>query len=282
MTNTPLDPNPFASEFVRVSSDNLYPLHYFGYPSRGRSPIVEIVDASVALVAYIPPGALSGKYRAFRDDRVDSQPEWLSEAFVRNKYRLACGLRLQVPAREQMHFWSARSTILAKANPTRFRGVPLLRFAAPVEYAEGTVLVEPPTRACDEVIMANVHVRSKNGLMSNFVGRQAAWFEGFTPAEIPQIGASFQVWVADDGCKCVAAVHNFFPEYFLYIDGVRFSWKEQRDFEEFDAYNVTPEWRVFLAFALHDSLQRFELFNRYPGTFTGAWYRGVDSSGVVE
>jgi len=256
----PLDPDPFASRYTLGWAAPTIAIPYYRFPHWPWSAVpVDFVTSSVSLVTYIRPGELPGMYRVFGDDGVDDQPQWLSDAFQRARYRLAAGLRMHVATRENMHFWPTSTVTFAKANPTTFRGLALPRFRAPIEYASPNLLIPPPSRHSDELCVAGVHVRSKNGFLSRRVGLAVARVLGYTPDRIPQIGVSGQIWTAADGCKCIAAAHNFFPAYELYIDGVRFRWDVQPDFQEFDAYNLPVEWRAFFVLYLHDALRRFPL-----------------------
>jgi hypothetical protein len=130
-------------------------------------------------------------------------------------------------------------------------------------------------------MVASSHGRSKNGFLASRLGAFIARLAGPHTA-IPQIGISLQIWVADDGCKCIAAAHNYFPQYDLYVDGVRVTWDNEPAFEKFDAYNIPVEWRPFLAFHLYEALRPFPLVERYPGACLIGWYRQVDPSGSIE
>ena len=282
-TRAPLDPNPFLTADPRgaaiaVAAPVLVWRSVPGWPHHGfgiTSP------CSLASVAYIPPGKLTGKFAVFGDDAVEAQPDWLSTAYAENRYRFAHGLCVPAFGSAGLFLWPPQGVVFAKANPTTLRYVPLLRFPAPIEYSVPLSALPPPTaRGSQVLIVASSHARSKNGLLAKRLGaRLAALLD--PDRVIPRIGMSLQVWVADDGCKCIAAAHNYFPKYALYLDGVRFDWEAQVDFQRFDGYDVPVEWRAFLAFRLYDALRPFPLLERYPGACLIGWYREIDSSGSI-
>ena len=276
----PLDPNPFTSRYARKGDAPLVVYAY--HPDPDLTHAIRIETVSVAVVAYIPPKHLSGIYASFADDGVTQQPQWLSEAYLANRYRFAHGIQVAIGGTSH---WSRRfeSTIFAVANPTTIRFVPLIRFVAPVEIARPTVLPPPPTMRSRPFAVAGSHGRSKNGFLSTRLGAVAARAQALRPDQIPQIGVSLQAWIEEPPrpCKCIAVAHNFFPKYDIYLDGVRLDFNELPFFERFDAYDLPVEWRVFMAFSLYAALRPFPLVQRYPGNCLVGWYDEITPSGEI-
>lgn len=281
-TQGPLDPDPFGSAYARPVAGAARPLlvgpYYLPYGWMRNPP--QLVPCSAACVAYIPPGHLRGKFALFGDDSVNAQPDWLSAAYVGNRFRFAHGLRVSAIG------WDVatepfESAVFAKANPTTLRFLRLARFPAPIEYSLATRILPPPRSRLGVLLVAGSHARAKNGFLAT---RMGGWLARLRTADtpVPQIGISLQIWIAEDGCKCVAVAHNYFPQYDVYIDGVRFAWDAQPDFARFDAYDIPVEWQAFLAFRLYETLRPFPLIERYPGACLVGWYRQVEKTGLVK
>ena len=235
-------------------------------------------EASVATVAFIPPGYLHGIFAVFRDDGDKSQPSWLSDVLHENHFRFAHGIQLSVPSQSDQTD-AAEVKLFAASNPTMFR-FSERRFEARNQIAAPTLLASPPG---SHRLLAGggSHGRSKNGFLARPPGSLSALGMFRLPRHIPQIGISLQLWVADDGCKCVAVSHNFFPQYNAYIDGVRVSFSFNPEFEKFDAYDLPVQWRLFAAELMFDALHRLPPVQRYPGRCLAGWYSSIAPCGQI-
>ncbi len=299
----PLDPDPFLLDgsqpldlgpTVHLYLDpNGYPFPF--RPRRRRGALYRPIESSVAVIAHIPPGALPIPYAAFQDDGVTAQHEWLSQAYLSNRFRLVHGLRVRGFADPAYGFDSAvpDGRLLGRANPSTFRFLPFVKFRAPVQHATYMAPWRTPAPAGppdQEVLAFGSDMRAMNGFLANPIGR-LAWrlqqvaakaIDSERRDEIPQIGATLQLWLAQDGCKCFAFAHNHFPQYTFYLDGMQLDWNSPLNFRSFSGYNVDVQWRPFLAFLLYDALRPFPLRDRYPGACGVGWYRSISPDGRIE
>lgn len=294
----PLHPDPFSLEDSRPVNWESTPFFcpqriLWSHPVSARD-LFRPIECSLALIAFIPPAALPVPYNVFSDDGVVSQDSWLSKAYLTNRYRMIHGLRL-VAFVDHRRGFSAHlpdGRVLGKANPTRFRGVSAVQFRAPLQishYPTAGRLPPPPYNHGQEMVAAGSDMRAMNGFLANPLGRVTqAVFTKLTKLsrkkprpEFPQIGVSIQIWLAQDGCKCFAFAHNYFPKYSAYLDGVLLDWDSARDFDKFDGYEIEVEWQPFVAFLLYDALRSYPLRARYPGACGIGWYREVNESGKI-
>jgi hypothetical protein len=102
-----------------------------------------------------------------------------------------------------------------------------------------------------------------NTRLGGFAGRVRAAAIKLTRSgratELPWIGSSLQLWVADDGCRAVVAIHNTFPQYSYYLDGWKVEWADApgRDFRHFDGYQIDVDWQPVLAFAVYRAMGNY-------------------------
>jgi len=104
------------------------------------------------------------------------------------------------------------------------------------------------------------------------------------PTDLPWIGSSLQLWIAEDGCRALVAMHNTFPRYEYFVDGWKVDWANapEPNIRKFDGYQIDVEWRDTLAFALHRAMENYPIHSRYPGGCTYGWWRAVDDRGALQ
>ena len=302
--NAPLSPDPFFLEASQPLDRGfpfpLSPLHpslvdYPRYAFHPSAALYRPIESSLAIIAFIPKGHLHLPYSVFADDRVTSQHRWLSRAYMDNRLRVIHGLRVMAHADQNYGFAKEppHGRLLAKGNPTTIRIFPFIRFDPPIQasgYPAGRRVPPPAPRANQEIVAVGADLRAMNGFFASSVGkllwhlqrRLAPLFGGKTPDYIPQIGTSLQLWLAQDGCKCFAFAHNYFPKYECYLDGVQMDWDSLENFDDFDGYDIDVEWQPYVAFLLYDALRSYPLKERYPGACGVGWYRSISEDGKIE
>src|SRR2546427_11799414 len=112
----PLDPDPFlagGAKPIAWAWRELRDLHnswrqqesLFPYlVGRASSfPLLGPNEITLATIAFIPDGQLPAPFRwVFVEDGVDRQPDWLSTAFMQNRFRVAHGIRLQTYSEDEL------------------------------------------------------------------------------------------------------------------------------------------------------------------------------------
>jgi hypothetical protein len=305
----PLDPDPFVCEPVNVvgpdweiDEESQFPR--FGGRSSATSQYSRLawdaqagpnrsIDMTVATVAFIPPNALPVAFDlAFSGDQIREQPQWLSDAYTKGRFRLLHGLRLHQAGFPSGQRFVANPliAILGKANATKL--LHFIPFRAPIEerHLPALDVVPPPGPFRRDQVFTGIssHLRSMNGFLAHPLGRLASApvaaaytaLGGEPSRAAPQIGSTIQAWLRPDGCKCLAFAHNWFPAYAFYAEGVRVDWESSRDFRKFDGYEIGVEWQPYVAALLYDSLIAYTIWDRYPGAAGAGWYRAVSPDGT--
>jgi hypothetical protein len=279
--------DPFESlAHVRDSIEWLLPSKQPRSPSNPSAVYFTSIVGSVAVMAYIPEGMLKGVSCVFADDACRSQPDTLAGAFAANRFRFVHGLQMAAGAVGGRVSAISRVRLLAKANATHFRGLGWPNFRAPIEIARPKAWISPPQwRKMNIVHQAGCDARALNGFFASRIGRTLFWLLrplGMRQKDVPQIGVSLRLWLADDGCKHVAIAHNYFPKYEVYIDGIRLRLGDTHrpDFRRFDPYQLDVDWRNFIVMQLYAMRAAvFPIFERYPGLFLTGWYKSINNDG---
>jgi hypothetical protein len=270
-------------------------------PSGGCPPVVNSPDAtfstSVTAIAFIPPKALPPIFDIFEDDHTEQQPRLLPDAHEQGNFRMLHGFRLDwgtLPFNNEARVKDLR--VLECSNPTRFRILPL-GFPSNPEFAHhpGWLLPPPPHNSAFTIAVGN-SMRSMNGFLGTPLGKAMAWVRAESskraghknPDDLPRIGSTLNLWTTPEGCRAIVTMHNRFPKYVYYLDGIQVPWDNEpkRSFQEFDGYEIEVEWRPTIGLALYAAMTNYPPDHprnlRYPAGCTFGWWRGVSPPGLLD
>jgi hypothetical protein len=221
----------------------------------------------------------------FADDGCQTQANTLGSAFAKNRFRFVHGIQITTATVGGRVSAITGVRLLAKANPTSLRWIRWPRFRSPIEIAQPTASIAPPPSPRMIVYEGGCDARAVNGFFDSWIGRGVrASMLVIARTDVPRIGMSLRLWVAEDGCACIAIAHNHFPKYEVYLDGILLRLSDQHlpDFRRFDPYQLDVKWRNFIVMQLYAMLGGFPVFERYPGVFLTGWYESVATNGTIK